>query len=149
MHQLLAAVKSSSDNTAAARFTEKCNFKDRSMNGEKTSAIQYVDSPLRLGSTEDFRLVAAALRVPGFDEATIKRVLDSSGFAALDLDPTEVVQDPSTLGPQFTVLTKLFVQLEPVAKTEVEKVRWICYANSSPIHRNIVPRCFSARLATY
>lgn len=92
------------------------------MSGEKTNPIQIVDPPLRLGSTEDFRLVAAALRVPGFDEATIKRVLDSSGFAALDLDPTEVVQDLSTLGPQFTVLTKLFVQLEPVAKTEVEKI---------------------------
>jgi hypothetical protein len=73
--------------------------------------------PLRLGDPEDFARVAAALRGRDFEESAVHRILRDTGNTALG---AESIEPKDAGGLDSSVLLKLFIELKPVPRAEVE-----------------------------
>jgi methylase of polypeptide subunit release factors len=82
-----------------------------------TAASADPEFPLRIGNPEDFTRVVKALRSPGFEESAVHRTLRKAGFSALG-SASSGPEDSTAVNT--TVLMKLFVELLPVPRAEVE-----------------------------
>lgn len=77
--------------------------------------------PLRIGTADEFRRVADALRAAGYDDATLCRRFDlgdMSDIGRIDIGPP----DYARIGEPLATLIRLFLQVEHVPRADAEKV---------------------------
>jgi len=78
--------------------------------------------PLRLGGAEDFARVESLLKLSGFDEATICRMLDLGEMADLSSVKPEQVDLSKEGSATLAVLIRIFLFSQPIPRADVEQL---------------------------